>query len=102
MAKTLNWFCIKRDNIYTSNSIFHCCFLFCWYYNQIQENHTPIFVAACTKDDLAPADKTIELAKQCKTSTCKTFNCGHFEVYYNDFFEEAIIDYIEFYNNIFA
>ena len=63
--------------------------------------NTPIFVAACTQDDLAPADKTIELAKQCKTSTYKTFDCGHFEVYCNDFFEEAINDYIGFYNNIF-
>ena len=63
--------------------------------------NTPIFVAACTKDDLAPADKTIELANQCKTSTYKRFDCGHFEVYCNNFFEEAIADYIEFYNNIF-
>ncbi len=43
-----------------------------------------------------------ELAKQCKRSTYKTFDCGHFEIYCNDFFEEAINDYIEFYNNIFA
>ena len=64
--------------------------------------NTPIFVAACTQDDLAPADKTIELAKHCKTATYKTFNCGHFQVYCNDFFKEAINDYIKFYNNIFA
>ena len=63
---------------------------------------TPIYVAACTKDDLAPADKTIELAKNAKNSVCKTYNCGHFEIYCNELFEEAVTDYIEFYNKIFA
>ena len=64
--------------------------------------NTPIFVAACTKDDLAPADKTIELSKKAKNSVCKRYDCGHFEVYCNEFFEEAISDYLEFYNKIFA
>lgn len=62
---------------------------------------TPIFVAACTKDDLAPADKTIELAQKCKTATCKTYDCGHFQIYCNELFEEVIKDYLEFYNKIF-
>ena len=67
------------------------------YFNKIT---TPIFVAVCTKDDLAPADKTITLAKKCKNSTYKTFDCGHFEIYCNEFFEEAINDYIVFFNNL--
>ena len=64
--------------------------------------NTPIFVAACTQDDLAPADKTIELAKKCKTSTYKTYDCGHFQIYCNELFEEVINDYLEFYNKIFV
>ena len=63
---------------------------------------TPIYVAACTKDDLAPADKTIELAKKAKHSICKRYDCGHFQIYCNELFEEAVTDYIEFYNKIFA
>lgn len=59
---------------------------------------TPIFVAACSKDDLAPADKTIELAKKAKNSTCKRYDCGHFQIYCNELFEEVISDYISFYN----
>lgn len=59
---------------------------------------TPIFVAACTKDDLAPADKTIELAKNAEKSICKRYDCGHFQIYCNELFEEVISDYISFYN----
>lgn len=61
----------------------------------------PIFVAACTNDDLAPADKTVELAKKCKTAICKTYECGHFQIYCNELFEEVIEDYLKFYNKIF-
>ena len=54
--------------------------------------------AACSKDDLAPADKTIELSKKAEKSTCKRYDCGHFQIYSNEYFEEAIVDYINFYN----
>ena len=63
--------------------------------------NTPIFIAACNKDDLAPADKTIELSKNAKKSVYKRYDCSHFEVYCNKYFEEAINDYIEFYNKLF-
>lgn len=59
---------------------------------------TPIFVAACSKDDLAPADKTIVLAKKAKNATYKRYDCGHFQIYCNELFEEVISDYISFYN----
>ncbi len=62
--------------------------------------NTPIYVAACTKDDLAPADKTLELAKNAKKSVCKRYDCGHFEIYCNELFEEAVSDYIDFYNSL--
>ena len=61
---------------------------------------TPIYVAACSKDTLAPAEKTLELARNAKKSICKKYDCGHFEIYCNEFFEEAINDYIVFYNHI--
>ena len=46
----------------------------------------------------APADRTIELAKKAKNSTCKRYDCGHFQIYCNELFEEVISDYINFYN----
>lgn len=62
---------------------------------------TPVFVAACTKDDLAPADKTVSLAKNAVNSVCKLYDCGHFEIYCNELFEESSKDYIDFYNKVF-
>ena len=62
---------------------------------------TPIYVAACTRDNLAPAEKTIELAKKAKNLTYKRYDCGHFEIYCNELFEEVISEYIDFYNKIF-
>ena len=59
---------------------------------------TPIYVAACEKDMLAPADKTIRLAQKAKKLTCKKYDCGHFEIYLPPFFEEVIREYTEFYD----
>lgn len=61
---------------------------------------TPIFVAACTKDNLAPAAKTLELAEKAEKSICKKYDCGHFEIYCNELFEEVIEEYISFFNAI--
>ena len=63
--------------------------------------HNPICVAVCSKDSLAPAEKTIQLAAKAKHSTCKKYDCGHFEIYLNPYFEEAINDYIDFYRQSF-
>ncbi|KFZ41531.1 MULTISPECIES: alpha/beta hydrolase [Thermoactinomyces] len=62
--------------------------------------NNPIYVAVCSKDSLAPAEKTIQLAGNTKYSTCKQYDCGHFDIYLNPYFEEAINDYINFYNEI--
>ena len=61
----------------------------------------PIYVAACKKDNLAPAYKTIQLAKKAKNMKYKEYDCGHFNIYLSPFFEEVIEDYINFYNSIF-
>ena len=60
----------------------------------------PIYVAACAKDNLAPAGKTLRLAKKAEHLTCKTYDCGHFNIYLSPFFEEVIEDYVNFYNQI--
>ena len=61
----------------------------------------PIYVAACKKDNLAPAYKTIQLAKKAKNVKYKEYDCGHFNIYLSPFFEDVIEDYINFYNSIF-
>ena len=61
----------------------------------------PIYVAACKKDNLAPAYKTIKLAKKAVNMKYKEYDCGHFNIYLSPFFEEVIEDYINFYNSIF-
>ena len=60
--------------------------------------NTPIYVAACSNDMLAPADKTVRLAKKAKRLTYKFYDCGHFEIYLPPFFEEVIKEYIDFYD----
>ena len=62
--------------------------------------HKPIFVAPCLRDNLAPAYKTIELAGQCPTAVVKEYDCDHFDIYFDPFFEEACGDYLNFLNGI--
>lgn len=59
---------------------------------------TPIYYAVCRNDTLAPAETTIEYAKLSKNATIKEYNCGHFEIYFDNFFDKAIINYINFFN----
>lgn len=60
---------------------------------------TPIYYAVCIKDTLAPAKATIECAKRSKKATIKEYDCGHFGIYVDDYFERAITDYISFFNS---
>ena len=60
--------------------------------------NNPVYVAACSIDTLAPAEKTIQLAGNSQYTTCKMYDCGHFEIYLDPHFEEAIQDYIQFYH----
>ena len=67
------------------------------YMNKI---NNPILIGTCLKDSLAPAKATIHCAKDIKNITLKEYNCGHFDIYFDDFYEEAIKDYIEFYDKM--
>ena len=62
----------------------------------------PIYVAACSRDMLVPGEKSIQLAKSAEHSICKKYDCRHFDIYLNECFEEAINDYIVFYNQIIS
>ena len=65
-----------------------------------QNVHKPIFVAPCLRDNLAPAYKTIELAAQCPSVVVKEYDCDHFDIYFDPFFEKACADYLIFLNGI--
>lgn len=58
----------------------------------------PIYYAVCKKDTLAPADATIKCAKLSPKAVIKEYECGHFGIYLGDFFEQAIKDYINFFD----
>ena len=60
----------------------------------------PIYIAVCSKDTLAPANKTIQLAATSEYTTSKLYDCGHFEIYLSPYFENAMNDYINFYSKI--
>ncbi len=62
----------------------------------------PIYYAVCAKDVLAPAKATIKCAKRSGKATIKEYNCGHFGIYVEEFFEEAIADYIAFFDTVTA
>ena len=61
---------------------------------------TPVFVAVCRDDMLAPAKKTIKLSSRCESAICRSYGCGHFEIYLSPFFEETMDDYISFFDRI--
>ncbi len=63
-------------------------------------NH-PIYIAACSKDTLCPADKTVQLAAKAKHLTYKIYDCSHFEIYLDPYFEEVINDFIQFCHLVF-
>jgi len=60
----------------------------------------PIFYAVCRKDILAPAWATIKCAKRSKKATIKEYDCGHFDIYLGDYFENSIVDYIGFFDKL--
>ncbi|GEP78212.1 alpha/beta hydrolase [Staphylococcus carnosus] len=62
-----------------------------------QEINNPIFYAVCSNDNLAPAKTTIRHAKRSQKPTIREFNCGYFEIYSDNYFEEATDEYVKFF-----
>lgn len=62
--------------------------------------NNPILIGVCLKDGLASAKETIKLSKNIKDITLKEYNCGHFDIYFDNFYKNAIKDYIEFYDKM--
>lgn len=60
----------------------------------------PVFFAVCQNDILAPAKETINCVRRAKTAIVKEYDCGHFDIYLDAYVENAINDYIDFYNQV--
>lgn len=60
----------------------------------------PIYYAICAKDTVAPAEKTLQYAKQSKSGVVKQYPCGHFDIYFEPYFDRAIADYINFFQSL--
>ncbi|KAM0790855.1 hypothetical protein ACM66B_004697 [Microbotryomycetes sp. NB124-2] len=56
----------------------------------------PIYVAVCSRDTVAPPDPTRAYANQAPRGVVKDYDCGHFDIYVGELFEQASKDYVEF------
>lgn len=60
----------------------------------------PIYYAVCEKDEVAPAKKTLQYVKQSKNGAVKQYPCGHFDIYFEPYFDGAIADYLNFFQSL--
>lgn len=58
--------------------------------------NTPIFVAACDRDTVAPAGPLIRAARRHTNMTVQRYPYGHFEIYVGAAFHKAVVDQTEF------
>ncbi|KDE05869.1 hypothetical protein MVLG_03812 [Microbotryum lychnidis-dioicae p1A1 Lamole] len=56
----------------------------------------PIYFAICKNDSVAPPGATMGYAKQAPRGEIKEYGAGHFEIYFDEHFEEATKDYVDF------
>ncbi|MFE6864620.1 alpha/beta hydrolase [Nocardia sp. NPDC057668] len=56
----------------------------------------PVFYAICDNDSVAPAGPTRKAAERTKHAVVKQYPIGHFEIYFDEWFEKAVHDQIEF------
>ncbi|SCV72761.1 BQ2448_4298 [Microbotryum intermedium] len=56
----------------------------------------PIYFAICKNDPVAPPGPTRRYAKEAPKGEIKEYEAGHFEIYFDEHFEEASKDYLDF------
>ncbi|MFC9995965.1 alpha/beta hydrolase [Nocardia sp. NPDC127526] len=56
----------------------------------------PVFYAICDNDTVAPAGPTLKAAERTKHAVVKRYPIGHFDIYFDDWFEKAVFDQTEF------
>jgi dienelactone hydrolase len=66
----------------------------------VKKSGCPLYMSICKKDTIAPAKQTLNYAKAASKVEYKEYNCGHFDIYVGQDFEEAVEDYIQFLNKV--
>ncbi|QLY33440.1 alpha/beta hydrolase [Nocardia huaxiensis] len=56
----------------------------------------PVFYAICDNDTVAPPGPTVKAAERTKHAVVKHYPIGHFDIYFDDWFEKAVYDQTEF------
>jgi dienelactone hydrolase len=56
----------------------------------------PTLVCVCENDTVAPAKPAIKFAKEASGTELQTYPIGHFDIYFDEHFEKAVADQIEF------
>ncbi|MFY9487610.1 MAG: alpha/beta hydrolase [Solirubrobacterales bacterium] len=56
----------------------------------------PVLVCVCEKDTVAPASPAIKYVEQSPNASIKTYPIGHFDIYFDKWFERAVSDQTAF------
>ncbi|MFF0490595.1 alpha/beta hydrolase [Nocardia sp. NPDC004068] len=56
----------------------------------------PVLYALCDNDSVAPIAPALKAAERTKHAVVKRYPIGHFDIYFDDWFEKAVYDQIEF------
>ncbi|MBK5230065.1 MAG: alpha/beta hydrolase, partial [Thermoleophilia bacterium] len=63
---------------------------------QLKNVTCPTLVCVCGEDSIAPAKPALKYAGQAPNAEAKTYPCGHFEIYFDEPFEQAVADQTAF------
>lgn len=56
----------------------------------------PVLYALCDNDSVAPIGKSLKAAQRTKHAIVKRYEIGHFDIYFDDWFEKAVYDQTDF------
>ncbi|MBY8863167.1 alpha/beta hydrolase [Nocardia sp. CA2R105] len=56
----------------------------------------PVLYSLCDNDSIAPIKPTLKAAERTKHSIVKRYPIGHFDIYFDDWFEKAVYDQTDF------
>ncbi|MGY2063414.1 alpha/beta hydrolase, partial [Nocardia gipuzkoensis] len=56
----------------------------------------PVLYQICDTDSVAPIGPTLKAAERTKHALVKRYPIGHFDIYFDDWFEKAVYDQMEF------
>lgn len=56
----------------------------------------PVLYALCDNDSITPVKPALRAAERTKHATVRRYSAGHFDIYFDDVFEQTVRDQIEF------